>query len=311
MDRDTFAARRSQAICKHQDEKGEPMPYATEENLTELALKQWAACRSPRLRQIMQSLIEHMHEFVREVDLKEDEWLAAMIWLAKTGKMSTEKRNEFILFSDVLGVSMLVDAVNHRFPSGATPSTVMGPFHIEDSPELPMGSDMAKGYAGEPCYLVGSVRDLDGKPIEGAQLDIWQADAEGMYEAQLGKAQPYLRAIFHTGPDGKYAIRTVAPPGYSIPMDGTVGELLRQTDISHYRPAHVHFLISAPGYHTLVTHLFKKDTRYIESDVVFGVKEQLIAEFKQHPAGKTPTGEILATPFVVVTYDFTLSKSKN
>ena len=287
------------------------MPYATEENLTDLALKQWEACRSPRLRQIMQSLIKHMHGFVREVDLKEDEWLAAMIWLARTGKMSTDKRNEFILFSDVLGVSMLVDAVNHRFPSGATPSTVMGPFHIEGSPEMPMGSDMAEGYEGETCFLVGSVRDLDGKPIEGAQLDIWQADAEGMYEAQLGKAEPYLRGIFHTGPDGKYVIRTVAPPGYSIPMDGTVGELLKQTDISHYRPAHIHFLISAPGYHTLVTHLFKKDTRYINSDVVFGVKEPLIAEFKQQPAGKTPTGEISSKPFVIVNYDFTLSKSKN
>jgi hydroxyquinol 1,2-dioxygenase len=276
------------------------MPYATEENLTDLALKQWEACRSPRLRQIMQALIKHMHGFVRDVDLKEEEWLAAMIWLARTGKMSTEKRNEFILFSDVLGVSMLVDAVNHRFPSGATPSTVMGPFHIEDSPEMPM-----------PCFLVGTVRDLEGQPVEGAQLDIWQADAEGLYEAQLGKEEPYLRAIFHTGPDGKYVIRTVAPPGYSIPMDGTVGELLKQTDISHYRPAHIHFLISAPGYHTLVTHLFKKDTRYIESDVVFGVKEALIAEFKQQPAGETPTGEISSKPFLVVKYDFTLSKSKS
>jgi hydroxyquinol 1,2-dioxygenase len=287
------------------------MPYATEENLTDLALKQWEACRSPRLRQIMQALIKHMHGFVRDVDLKEEEWLAAMIWLARTGKMSTEKRNEFILFSDVLGVSMLVDAVNHRFPSGATPSTVMGPFHIEDSPEMPMGSNMAQGYGGEPCFLVGTVRDLEGQPVEGAQLDIWQADAEGLYEAQLGKEEPYLRAIFHTGPDGKYVIRTVAPPGYSIPMDGTVGELLKQTDISHYRPAHIHFLISAPGYHTLVTHLFKKDTRYIESDVVFGVKEALIAEFKQQPAGETPTGEISSKPFLVVKYDFTLSKSKS
>src|ERR1700692_3919960 len=286
------------------------MPYATEENLTNLALKQWEACHSPRLRQIMQSLVKHLHDFARDVDLKQDEWLVAMNWLAKTGKISTEKRQEFILLSDVLGISMLVDAINHRFPEGATPSTVMGPFHIDDSPELPMGADLAEGLAGETCFLVGAVRDLEGNPVEGAKIDIWQADADGLYESQLGSDEPVLRAIFHTGSDGKYAIRTIAPPGYSIPMDGTVGDLLRQTDISHFRPAHIHFLISAPGYETLVTHLFKKGTKYIDSDIVFGVKDQLIVEFEKHPAGKTPTGENSAEPVMVVNYDCALSKSK-
>jgi len=147
----------------------------------------------------------------------------------ETGQLSSEKRHEFILLSDVLGVSMLVDAINHRFPTGATPSTVMGPFHIEGSPELPMGADLAAGLAGEPCYVVGAIRDLDGKPIAGAKLDVWQADADGMYESQLGKKEPFLRAVFRTGPDGKYVIRTIAPPGYSIPMDGTVGDLMRET----------------------------------------------------------------------------------
>jgi hydroxyquinol 1,2-dioxygenase len=286
------------------------MAYATEENLTELALKQWEACHSPRLRQIMQSLVKHLHGFARDVDLKQDEWLMAVNWLAKTGQLSSEKRQEFILISDVLGISMLVDAINHRFPEGATPSTVVGPFHIDDSPELAMGANVAEGMAGETCFLVGTVRDMNGNPIEGAKLDIWQADADGLYESQLGAQEPVLRAIFHTGGDGKYVIRTIAPPGYSIPMDGTVGDLLRQTDISHFRPAHIHFLISVPGYETLVTHLFKKDAKYIDSDVVFGVKDQLIVEFKKHPAGKAPTGEILAEPFVVVNYDFVLSKAK-
>jgi len=284
------------------------MQYATEENLTGLALKRWEACHSPRLRQIMQSLIKHLHGFVREVDLTESEWLMAANWLAKTGQFTSEKRHEFILLSDVLGVSMLVDAINHRFPTGATPSTVMGPFHIEGSPEMPMGADMAAGLAGDPCYVAGTIRDLDGKPIACAKLDIWQADADGMYESQLGMEEPFLRAIFRTGPDGKYLIRTIAPPGYSIPMDGTVGDLMRETDISHYRPAHIHFYISAAGYQPLITHLFKKDARYIDSDVVFGVKEKLIAEFKQQPAGKTPTGEISSKPFYVVNYDFTLSR---
>ena len=282
--------------------------YATEENLTDLALKRWEACHSPRLRQIMQSLVKHLHGFVREVDLKEDEWLIAANWLAKTGQLSSEKRHEFILLSDVLGISMLVDAINHRFPTGTTPSTVMGPFHIDGSPELAMGTDLAAGLAGEACYVVGTIRDLEGKPISGAKLDVWQADADGMYESQLGMEEPFLRAVFRTGPDGKYLIRTIAPPGYSIPMDGTVGDLMKKTDISHYRPAHIHFYISAPGYQPLITHLFKKGARYIDSDVVFGVKEGLIADFKQQSAGKTPTGDISSNPFYVVDYDFTLSK---
>jgi hydroxyquinol 1,2-dioxygenase len=287
------------------------MPYATEQNLTDLALKQWEACHSPRLRQIMQSLVKHLHGFVRDVDLKQDEWLMAVNWLAKTGQISSEKRQEFILLSDVLGISMLVDAINHRFPEGATPSTVIGPFHIDDSPEMPMGANVAEGLAGETCFLVGTVRDLDGKPVEGAKLDIWQADANGLYESQLGAEEPVLRAVFHTGPDGKYIIQTIAPPGYSIPMDGTVGELLSCTDISHFRPAHIHFYISAEGYEPLITHLFKKGANYIDSDVVFGVKDKLIVEFKNCPAGKTPTGETSAKPFLVVNYDFVLSKSKS
>jgi hydroxyquinol 1,2-dioxygenase len=287
------------------------MHYATEENLTELAVKQWEACHSPRLRQIMQSLVKHLHGFARDVDLKQDEWLMAVDWLANTGKLCTEKRHEFILLSDVLGMSMLVDAINHRFPDGATPSTVIGPFHIDDSPELPMGANVAEGLAGETTFLVGTVRDMNGKPVEGAKLDIWQADADGLYESQLGVEEPTLRAIFHTSADGKYVIRTIAPPGYSIPMDGTVGDLLRKTDISHFRPAHIHFLITAPGFETLVTHLFKKGAKYIDSDVVFGVKDKLIVEFEKHPAGKTPTGENSSQPFVVVNYDFVLSKAKS
>ncbi|HEY2645921.1 MAG TPA: dioxygenase [Candidatus Acidoferrales bacterium] len=286
------------------------MPYATEKNLTDLAMKQWEACHSPRLRQIMQSMVKHLHGFAREVDLKQDEWLMAVDWLAETGKLCTEKRHEFILFSDVLGMSMLVDAMNHRFPEGATPSTVVGPFHIDGSPELPMGANVAEGFAGETTFLVGTVRDMNGKPVERAKLDIWQADADGLYESQLGAEEPTLRAIFNTGADGKYVIRTIAPPGYSIPMDGTVGDLLRKTDISHFRPAHIHFLITSPGFETLVTHLFKKGAKYIDSDVVFGVKDKLIVEFEKHPAGKTPTGEDSSQPFLVVNYDFILSKAK-
>src|ERR1700674_2000787 len=191
-DRDSAGSREGQF-------EEDAMQYATEENLTDLALERWEACHSPRLREIMQSLVKHLHSFVHEVDLKEDEWLTAMNWLAKTGQLSTEKRQEFILLSDVLGISMLVDAMNHRFPEGATPSTVIGPFHIDDSPELPMAANVAEGPAGKPFFLVGTVRGMDGKPIEHAKLDIWQADADGLYESQLGVEEPTLRAVFHTG----------------------------------------------------------------------------------------------------------------
>ena len=287
------------------------MAYATEENLTELALKQWQACRSPRLREIMQSLVKHLHGFVREVNPTEDEWilrggLAYADWKIKFGKAARVHS-----FSDVLGISMLVDAINHRLPTGATPSTVLGPFHIEGSPELPLGADMAEGLGGEITFMTGTVRDLEGKPVAGARMDIWQADADGMYESQLGAEEPLLRAIFETDAHGKYVIRTIAPPGYSIPMDGTVGELLQNTDISHFRPAHIHFLVSAPGYETLVTHLFKKGAKYIDCDIVFGVKGPLIVEFEKHEPGKTPTGEVLDKPFLVVNYDFVLSRAKS
>ena len=172
----------------------------------------------------------------------------AIDWLTRTGKLSNDKRQEFILASDVLGVSMLVDCINHRlFDHVATPTTVTGPFHIHDLPELANGADMARGSAGVPCSVTGVVRDVDGKPIAGAMLDIWQTDGEGLYEAQRDVTDPWMRGVYRSGPDGSFVVRTVAPIGYSIPMDGTVGELMNQTSISHVRPAHIHFLVEAPG----------------------------------------------------------------
>src|ERR1700721_3314334 len=170
MDRRALSARRSQTSSL--SGRGIPMPYATEKNLTDLALKQWEACHSPRLRQIMQSLVKHLHGFAREVDLKQDEWLMAVDWLARTGKLSSEKRQEFILLSDVLGISMLVDAMNHRFPEAATPSTVIGPFHIDGSPELPMGANVAEGLEGETCFLVGPGCDMAEKLSEERTLPL-------------------------------------------------------------------------------------------------------------------------------------------
>ena len=285
------------------------MPYVTESNLTDLARERWSNIPDPRLREVMTALVKHVHAFVREIEPTEAEWATAIDWLTRTGKMCTDKRQEFILFSDVLGVSMLIDTINHRFDSGATPTTVEGPFHVPASPEFADGADMARNAPGVPCFVTGLVRDLDGKPIAGAMLDVWQADGEGHYEAQREVEGPWLRGVYHTEADGSFVIRTVAPIGYTIPMDGTVGELMKRTDISHYRPAHIHFAVEAPGYRGVVTHLFQRGDRYLDSDVVYAVKEPLVVDFEKLPGGKAPTGETLSTPFYLVRYDFVLQKA--
>ncbi|MBV9955244.1 MAG: hydroxyquinol 1,2-dioxygenase [Pseudolabrys sp.] len=285
------------------------MAYVTEENLTDLVLKRWQDIPDPRLKKVMQSLIKHLHGFVRDIEPTNAEWFTAIDWITRTGKMSDNKRQEVILFSDVMGVSMLVDAINNRLPSGATPTTVEGPFHIADAPEIAHGGNMAKGAPGIPTFVTGTVRGLDGKPIANATLDLWQTDGEGLYESQKGTEEPWMRGIFRSQADGSYVLRTVAPIAYTIPMDGTVGELVAKTNVSHMRPAHIHFAVSAAGYRTVTTHLFQKGDQYIETDVVYGVKEPLITEFKKMPPGKAPNGETLKEPFYVVHYDFVLQQA--
>jgi hydroxyquinol 1,2-dioxygenase len=284
------------------------MPYVTEANLTDVVLQRWKDISDPRLRQIMQSLITHLHGFVREIEPTPAEWATAIDWLTRAGKMCSEKRQEFILTSDVLGVSMLVDAINHRQPGAATPSTVEGPFHVPNAPAIADGGNMAEGAPGIPCFVSGTVRGLSGEPIAGAILDLWQTDGEGLYEDQRDTQGPWMRGLYRTQADGSYLIRTVAPIGYTIPMDGTVGELMNRTNISHMRPAHIHFAVAAAGYEGLVTHLFRRGDEYIDTDVVYAVKEPLIVDFIKKPAGKAPTGETLATPFFEVRYDFVLQR---
>ena len=286
------------------------MPYVTEENLTDVVLERWKDIPDPRLRQVMAAAIRHLHGFVREVQPTEAEWFTVIDWLTRTGKMCTEKRQEFILASDVFGVSMLVDAINHRLPSGATPTTVEGPFHVAEPPELANGASMAEGAPGVACFVTGKVRGLDGRPVAGAVLDLWQTDGEGYYEAQRDVTGPWMRGLYRSQPDGSYVVQTVAPIAYTIPMDGTVGELMKQTKISHMRPAHIHFCVTAPGYHRLVTHLFQRGDTFIETDVVYGVKAPLIVEFQKMPAGaKAPNGETVKAPFFVVNYDFVLDQA--
>jgi hydroxyquinol 1,2-dioxygenase len=281
----------------------------TEDNITELAVERWATARDPRLAELLAALVRHVHDFAREVRLTEAEWMAAMRWLTRAGQISDDKREEFILASDVLGLSMLVVQMNHRLDPAATPATVLGPFHIEGSPEFGFGGDMSDGVPGTPLYVHGVVRDLDGKPVAGGVLDVWQADTEGAYEAQIPDVdEARLRAKYTTREDGSYCLRTIAPKGYTIPMDGPVGDLISQTEISHFRPAHVHFLINVPGYEPLITHLFQEGADYLDSDVVFGTKQELIVRFEQREPGATPDGGTSAEPWVEARYDFVLQK---
>jgi hydroxyquinol 1,2-dioxygenase len=282
------------------------MQLVTEDNVTGLAEERWATAHDPRLAEIMTALVRHLHEFAREVRLTEAEWMAAIGWLNRTGQISDEKRQEFILASDVLGLSMLVVQMNHRFDAAATPATVLGPFHIDGSPELGYGADMSEGVPGTPLYVSGTVRDLDGKPIAGAVLDVWQADPEGAYEAQLEVDEARLRAKYAAREDGTYCVRTVGPKGYAIPMDGPVGDLIGRTAISHFRPAHVHFLLTADGYEPLITHLFQEGAQYLDTDVVFGTKAELVVAFEPRDPGPTPDGGHSDGPWLEARYDFVL-----
>jgi hydroxyquinol 1,2-dioxygenase len=284
------------------------MQLVTEDNITDLAVERWATAKDPRLAQIMTALVRHLHDFAREVRLSEAEWMAAIQWLNRTGQISDEKRQEFILASDVLGLSMLVVQMNHRLDPDATPNTVLGPFHIDGSPPLAFGADMSEGIAGAPLFVHGTVRDLSGAPVGGAVLDVWQADGDGMYEAQLPVDEARLRAKYTTREDGSYCVRTVAPLGYAIPMDGPVGELVGATEISHFRPAHVHVLIDVPGFEPLITHLFQEGADYLDSDVVFGTKEELVVAFEERQAGPTPDGGAINGPWLSAEYDFVLQR---
>ncbi|MCM3844775.1 catechol 1,2-dioxygenase [Pseudonocardia sp. DR1-2] len=278
----------------------------TEDTITDAAVARWATAHDPRTAELMTALVRHLHDFARETRLTEDEWMAAVRWLTATGQISDDKREEFILASDVLGLSMLVVQQNHRLDPAATPATVLGPFHIDGSPEKASGEDMSDGLPGDPLFVHGSVRALDGTPVTGAVLDVWQSDADGTYEAQLDVDEARLRAKYTTGDDGGYCLRTIAPLGYAIPMDGPVGDLVSRTDISPMRPAHIHFLLAVPGYEPLITHLFREGTEFLDSDVVFGVRHELVVGFTRREPGPTPDGGHSEVPWYEARYDFVL-----
>ena len=287
------------------------MRNMTEQNITALATERFSACPDPRLREVITSLVKHLHAFIREIEPTEGEWMAGIDFLTRVGKTCDDKRQEFILMSDVLGVSMLVDAVNHRQPDAATPSTLVGPFHIRNSPDFDNGANMAADVPGTPLVLAGSVRSLDGTPIRNAMVDVWQPDGEGLYESQRpGQDGPYLRGIYRTDADGRYVIRTVAPLGYAIPLDGPVGDLVTRTGISPYRPTHVHFEVSADGFAPVITHIFRNGDPHLDDDVVFAVKDRLVADFVEHEPGVAPNGERITTPYCTATFDFVLAPAR-
>lgn len=244
---------------------------------------------SPRLRQIMEAVVNHLHALVKEVQLTPEEWEAAIGFLTRTGQLCSDRRQEFILLSDTLGVSMLVDAINHRRPAPATENTVFGPFHVAGAPQLPMGSKISHDGKGESCLFTGRVLDLEGRPIAGATLDVWSDNADGFYDVQQPGVQPDWnnRGIFTTGADGQYSFIGIKPVSYPIPDDGPVGQMLAALGRHPWRPAHMHFLVSAPGCDRLTTHVFVAGDRYLESDAVFGVKSSLVADFAPHAAGDT------------------------
>ena len=283
--------------------------YFTEANSAEVVISRIAADTDPRLRQIVSVLVKHLHAAVKELEPSQDEWLQAIQFLTATGHKCDDWRQEFILLSDVLGVSMLVDAINNRKPSGASESTVLGPFHVDGAPELAMGADICLDQKGEPMLVRGRILDTEGQPIAAAKIDVWQANDEGFYDVQQQGIQPEfnLRGVFRTGSNGAYWFRGVKPRYYPIPADGPVGQMLQALGRHPYRPAHLHYIITATGFAPLTTHIFDPDDKYIHSDAVFGVKQSLMAKFDWIDQPQAIADADMTTPFYLVEHDFVLA----
>ncbi|MBL5974366.1 MAG: hydroxyquinol 1,2-dioxygenase [Candidatus Leucobacter sulfamidivorax] len=277
----------------------EQHPVSTEQaqrelDLIELVVASFDGAPDERLRTVLQSLVRHLHAFVREVRLGEAEWNTAIEFLTAAGRITDERRQEFILLSDVLGVSMQVVAVNNEAYANATEATVFGPFFVDDAPEIRQGEDMAFGAVGEPCWVEGSVRDTAGDPIPGARIEVWEADEDGFYDVQYTDGRTAARAHLFSDENGDYRFWGLTPTPYPIPHDGPVGQMLERVNRSPMRASHLHFMVSAPGFRTLVTHIFVRGDELLERDSVFGVKESLVVDFVKHGADEpTPDGRDL------------------
>lgn len=275
-----------------------------EHSITPAVIARLADCENPRLKEILTSLVTHLHDFAREVKLTEAEWMEGIGFLTDTGRMCDGQRQEFILLSDTLGLSMLTVAMNQARPPGATEATVFGPFHVDDTPQLAAGADIAAGAPGEPMFVDVEVVDLAGKPVADAEVDVWQADEDGLYDVQrpeLGSTRR-ARGVLRTDARGRTSFRTILPTAYPVPTDGPVGRMLVASGRHPWRPAHVHFMIRAAGYQTLVTHLFRDPDPYLDSDVVFGVRSSLIGRYERHASGP-----LLDGPHATLSHRFVLA----
>ena len=281
----------------------------TEDDITAEVLRRVDRTPDERLREIMRALVSHLHRFVKEVNLTEREWFEAIRFLTETGQMCDDRRQEFILLSDALGVSMVVDVINHRKPDGATESTVFGPFHRQNAPELPWGGNIARlDKKGAPTLVGGRVLDLDGRPIAGALLDVWQAQTNGLYDSQDASLhEMHMRGKFRTDAEGRYLVRTVLPVNYPIPSDGPVGAMLKATGGHPWRPAHIHFVVSAEGFEPVTTHIFDRTDEYLGSDAVFAVKDSLICDFTRHEQPDAEAGQLgIDQAYYTTRFDFCL-----
>jgi hydroxyquinol 1,2-dioxygenase len=300
---------------KHQE--ADKMAQLEANDLAQAVIDRMAESPDPRFRQIMTSLVKHAHAFVQDVELTGEEWMKAIQFLTATGKMCDDKRQEFILLSDTLGISMLVVAIEqakslkaHPPASAATPATeatVQGPFFWEGAPEVPLGSDLKGTAPGEPTWYSGSVTDVDGKPIADCLLEVWSGDGDGIYDMQRGEnAEMMLRARLRTDADGRYRFWSIKPTFYPVPDEGPVGNMLRLMGRHPNRPGHIHLMLKAPGHQPLTTHLFVGDSPFLDSDAVFGVRNSLIVDFEKHPPGTAPDGRVLDQPYYTAHYDFRL-----
>jgi hydroxyquinol 1,2-dioxygenase len=284
-----------------------------EKSITDAVIQRFNGAENARVKQICESVVRHLHDLVRDVRPSYEEWEYAIDFLTRTGQACSLTRQEYILLSDTLGVSMLVDAVNNPTVGKVTPSTVLGPWFIDDAPAFQLGADIAGGMRGEPTYVSGSVSSEDGASLAGASIDVWHSDDDGLYDVQqleklAGDAGG--RGRFKADKDGKFWFWTIKPTCYPVPTDGPVGEMLHAQGRHPWRPAHLHFLIRAPGHRKLVTHVFDSADKYLDSDAVFGVKDELVRVFTDHPPGIAPDGSKRDAPYAAIHYDFVLAKQR-
>jgi protocatechuate 3,4-dioxygenase beta subunit len=285
------------------------MRQFNEDTLTDAVTARLKDIESPRFKQLMSGLVKHLHAYAREVQLTEEEWFEAIKFLTAVGQKCDDKRQEVILLSDVLGLSMMVVALNHKTVPGATEATVLGPFFAHGAPEFDYGADLREGATmkGEDTWVTGRILSTDGKPIANATLDIWQAKADGVYDVQEADAEFELRGRVKANAKGEYAFKTYKPKFYGVPTDGPVGELLRAMNRHPMRPAHMHAIVSAPGYQQVITHVFVEGDPYLDSDAVFAVKDSLIAKYQKVNSPEEAKKLGMPTPFLKLEWDFHLA----